>query len=356
MRVQRILFPTDFSECAEQVFPYAQQLARRFEAKLYVLYAAPESGQQDDPMAFLDLKPESGAVRSDTATAESVSAGSSPSEAPSPAGADSARPDSVGSRSPRRRAARKDFLPIHSRITSSNPVEGILSYAREHHIDLIVMGTHGRTGIDHLLGGSVAEEVVRHAECPVITIRCQSNWRGPRDSARVLLPVDLTEQQALSSALDLVRLFGTEVDVLHVVEEAVLPTIYGVEPLSAGGPLYIERTHGALCKLLERQDLEGLSVHTHVNVGSPGRRIIEFAREADHDLIIMPTHGRTGIGRLLMGSVAEKVVRLSPVPVLTFNRRTAEDRTENSRSKASEASNGTHTNADQVGSSSPAEV
>lgn len=93
--------------------------------------------------------------------------------------------------------------------------------------------------------------------------------------------------------------------------------IYGVEPLSPKAPLYIERTEGALRKLLDEVGASDLISRQHVRIGHAPRRILEFADERRTDLIVLASHGRTGLSRLLIGSVAEKVVRLAPCPVFT---------------------------------------
>lgn len=179
------------------------------------------------------------------------------------------------------------------------------------------MATHGRVGIDHLLSGSVAEDVVRHAACPVLTVRCKEGTGWKDQVSRILVPVDFSEHMPVQAALELAHAYGADVDLLHVIEEAVLPTIYGVEPLFSGAPLYAQHTENALRKTIEGLWSEDVVVRTHVRIGNPPRRILEFARERGCDLIVLGSQGRTGLGRLLMGSVAEKVVRLADVPVFT---------------------------------------
>lgn len=286
MRIDRILFPTDFSECAERAFTHASHFAARYDAELHVLnVSVAQMRSENDPMSFIPLEPETPLVRSDAALQSASGA-----------------------------------KVTHSQMTASSPVEGILNYADSHDASLIVMGTHGRTGIDHLLAGSVAEDVVRHAYCPVLTVRCRDGVGWKDQVRRILVPVDFSDDSPIALALELARAYGAELDLLHVVEEAVLPTIYGVEPLSPGAPLYLERTEGALKKLLEEHDIADLTVRTSVRVGHPARVILEFAQEDRSDLIVIASHGRTGLGRLLMGSVAEKVVRLADVPVFTYKR------------------------------------
>jgi nucleotide-binding universal stress UspA family protein len=293
MRIQRLLFTTDFSECAERAFSHASHLAVRYESELHVLnVTSPHRPSEEDPLGLLDLEPESEGLFSDAADPEEVD----------------------------------DVVVIHSRMTAHSPVAGILDYAEHHEIDLIVMGTHGRVGIDHLLSGSVAEDVVRHAACPVLTVRCKDGAGWKDQVRRILVPVDFSEHTPVRTAIELAHAYGAEVDLLHVIEEAVLPTIYGVEPLSPGAPLYVQRTEGALRKTIADLPTGDLTVRSHVRIGNPTRRILEFAQEGGSDLIVLGSQGRTGLGKLLMGSVADKVVRLADVPVFTAKWRAGADR------------------------------
>ncbi len=285
LQMKRILFPTDFSECGERAFAHAALLSARYGAELHVLNVTTDDiAPPNDPMAFLSLLPEDVVTASDR-----------------PCDPRALEPASV----------------VHSRMRSSSITNGILEYAKMHDVDLIVMGTHGRRGIDHLMMGSVAEDVVRNAQCPVLTVRFDEAGPARVDVRRILVPIDFSECSPLPVAVEIARAYGAELDMLHVIEEAVLPTIYGVEPLSPSAPLYIERTEGALQKLLEEAGASDVLSRQHVRIGHAPRRILEFADERRVDLIVLGSHGRTGLSRLLMGSVAEKVVRLAPCPVFT---------------------------------------
>ncbi len=285
MRIDRILFPTDFSECAERVYSHAAHFAARYDAELHVLNVAQSDVQSgNDPMGFLDLEPENGTTLSHAVARGEVS---------------------------------EDVLVVHSRMTAASPVDGILEYASTHDIDLIVMGTHGRTGVDYLLSGSVAEDVVRHARCPILSARCVGEGGWKDQVQRILVPVDFSEHGQISIALEIARAYGAEIDIVHVIEEAVLPTIYGIEPFSPGAAVQRDGTEQALWKLLEGEDTEGLTIRVHVQIGNPTRRILDFAEDEGSDLIVLSSHGRTGVARILLGSVAEKVVRLADVPVFT---------------------------------------
>ena len=142
---------------------------------------------------------------------------------------------------------------------------------------------------------------------------------------KILVPVDFSPSSlaALEMALELAAQFRASFELLHVWEP---PPIYGPDALVAGGmSLYaeIEEYSSRAAKkemesLVARLQQRGFSdLRTHVERGVPAPWILDTARKGGFDMIVMGTHGRTGVSRFLMGSVAEKVVRLAQVPVLT---------------------------------------
>jgi universal stress protein A len=142
--IRRILFPTDFSEHAEYAWPYAMQFARQFGAEIHLLHVvAPPPRMTESYSAAFD--PEQ-FIRSLTQEAET-------------------------SLDRLLAAARADGLAARSEVRVGTDFAEIIDYARKHQADMIVMATHGRTGLAHVLVGSVAEKVVRKAPCPVLTIK-----------------------------------------------------------------------------------------------------------------------------------------------------------------------------------------
>src|SRR5690606_8769829 len=197
----------------------------------------------------------------------------------------------------------------------------LLRYAEEHDVDLVVMGTHGRRGIERAVIGSVAEEVVRHAACPVLTVRQRKEPPGEGRVTSVLVPVDFSShsREALRYARELAASYEAGLTLLHVVEETLHPAFYGPALRSIYDA--IPDIEDQAVPELERffGETEGADVAARF-VARPGRAasaIADHAEEEGHDLIVMATHGRTGVERFLMGSVAEKVVRRAPCPVFT---------------------------------------
>ena len=135
---------------------------------------------------------------------------------------------------------------------------------------------------------------------------------------RILVPTDFSDHArvALTYAHELAEAFGARVDVLHVIEEAALAHVYGIEAVSPGLNDLRARTRAAL------QDSLGAEAGEHgggvyVEVGQPAATIVRCAGEIGSDIIVISSHGRTGFRRFVMGSVAESVVRTASCPVIT---------------------------------------
>ena len=219
----------------------------------------------------------------------------------------------------KQRAGAGTLLNVEVPPLDGSVERAILAYAAQEAVDLIVMGTHGRRALDRLLLGSVAAKVVRLAECPVFTVGFEAASWEKGAARRILVPVDFSDHArlALAYARDLAAMYGAHLDLLHVIEETALTAAYGMEPVVA----QIPDVEGPARKALERlvQDVGGPEVPytVHVTVGHPAYEIAEFAERQRIDLIVIATHGLTGIKRLLLGSVAEHVVHRAPCPVFT---------------------------------------
>jgi nucleotide-binding universal stress UspA family protein len=139
---------------------------------------------------------------------------------------------------------------------------------------------------------------------------------------RILAPTDFSElsNQGLTSALELAEAFGAKLLLLHVVEPPPYP-VEGIVPSHLGATLLDDLERQAsndLAQMLPEAQRSKVEVARRVVVGIPYRKIVEVGEEEKSDLIVMTTHGRTGLSHLVMGSVAEKIVRTAPCPVLTI--------------------------------------
>lgn len=298
LHINRILFPTDFSPAAEDAYSHASHLATQYDAEIHVFnVVTPDEAGQVNPMDYLPLEP------SETPEDEEelyLSGAEEVEDVPnSPAQA---------------------IRAVYHKMEGSDPAEAILSYSHEHNIDLVVMGTHGRRGVERLLSGSVSEEVVRRAPCPVFTVVGRAEPGPGPEIERILAPIDFSEHARLGAtyARELATTYGAALDLLHVVEDAVFPTVYGIDPLTPVLPDVHDRARKAL-ETLADEVVKGNDpkVELHVAAGHAARDIVDFAEDHNSGLIVMTTHGRTGLERFLIGSVAEKVVRQAPCPVFT---------------------------------------
>jgi nucleotide-binding universal stress UspA family protein len=216
-------------------------------------------------------------------------------------------------------------VPFESRLAFGGAAAEILKAAQETGCGLIVMGTRGRTGLGRLLLGSVAEQVVRNAPCPVVTVNSPS--REPAAEAEVSSGTAVPIRSVLH-ATDFsgpcaeafrvaCELAGDQSARLTVVHVAVPPPI---APMNQPAPPPLpEDPRGKLEELLRvaQASAPGLQADYRVERGDAAPRIVSAAQETRCDLIVMGTHGRTGLGRVLMGSVAEQVLRTAPCPVAT---------------------------------------
>ena len=206
------------------------------------------------------------------------------------------------------------------------PAEGILRHVRDHSADLLVIGTHGRRGLRRFLLGSVAEELVRLAPVPVLTVpyRC-ATWAGT--DFTVLAPVDFSTYslEALSWARRLAAHYGARLDLLHVVPEAgpyptfypvlrrpPLRSLYDLEPdLDAQARIELER-------FFDESDGPEVDVRFHVRAGMPSTEIVRFANQNPTGAVVMATHGLQGLQHLLLGSTTEKTLRQLTCPAFTL--------------------------------------
>ncbi|WP_421997481.1 universal stress protein [Reyranella sp.] len=218
---------------------------------------------------------------------------------------------------------RSGGIAVETDLVLSSPVLGIADAARRHHADLIVAGTRGRTGWKRALLGSTAARLLREAPCPVPTVHRQDNGH-PRPVRTVLVPTDFSEDAALAAdaASRFLGAAGTDhrLVLLHAyrvpVEAMHLPANVLMEAIRTTA----DAARTTLQELAAKLRRPGLTVEPTTRQGYPPDVIVEHAATAGADLIAMGTHGRSGLGRVLLGSTAERVVATAPCPVLTVRR------------------------------------
>ncbi len=224
-------------------------------------------------------------------------------------------------------------LTVTCAVMRGEVAETIRLRAKNVHADLIVMTTHGRTGLSRAWLGSVADSVMRHSSIPVLMVRPTETSRERRalrqPFTHVLVPLDgsATAADILSTATDFARANGADVALLRVVPSVPLVVPLDVTVPVAFGPSTIPDEPATAALVAEKakeltevarqlRERTGVSVEAHVYVGErPADAINEFAAQHGIDVIAMTTQGR-GVSRLLLGSVADKVLRSSGLPVL----------------------------------------
>lgn len=295
MSYQHILMATDFSETADHAIELGARLARLHQARVSLVHA-------------YDLFPMPSAV-------------SYPAAMWTGADVDQqVRADAQRSLEEMARDKLADLQPVEATVLNrTGPALAICDHAEEHGVDLIVVGTHGRTGVSHLLIGSVAETVVRHAPCPVLVARPSTSL--DRFPTHVIACTDFSpaSEPGLEQAAELARAHSSRITLLHVYESPPPMTRLGKEVYRS-----IESIDADLKKALadlERKHFGGAVTTALLMASSSAKAIALYAERHEADLVCVATHGRTGLARMLTGSVAEKIVRHAPCSVLVARSR-----------------------------------
>jgi nucleotide-binding universal stress UspA family protein len=233
------------------------------------------------------------------------------------------------------RLMQRDKLTITTTLLDGAPADTIALYALASYVDLVVMTTHGRSPRTHFALGSVANELVRWAPSPLLLVRPQDaspNLDHQTLCRRILVVLDgsAASEQHLAHAVAVGTLLRAEYTLLRVVEP--LRAICGTASNSAINQLALEsqcrRAQIYLDRIAARLRAQALCVRTHVVVDEPASAILEYARRHTVDLIAMQAYAPHGVEQLLMGSVAEQVLRGAPVPVLLHHPREVVERAE----------------------------
>jgi nucleotide-binding universal stress UspA family protein len=209
-------------------------------------------------------------------------------------------------------------LKIRIRREEGPPAARILEVATEERADLLVVGTHGRTGLERAVLGSVADRMVRQATCPVLTVRAAPERQPRRELRRICYATDFspTARAAWPWVVALAGASGAQVDLVHVTFQPVADRHMSAETIGRMADLLREQGRIEAERFLEKSPLTRERVQVHVVQGVAGEQIVHRAQE-QADLIVMGTHGWSGVVRWMLGSVAHHVIQTAPCPVLT---------------------------------------
>jgi nucleotide-binding universal stress UspA family protein len=276
LSIQTIVVPTDFSDCAALAFDHALMHARHFEATLHLLHVTDEDDASTDAQAQIDR----------FLTAYDLG-----------------------------------DVPLERHIVRGEaPDDAVLDYTDEVGADLLVLGTHGRRGLKRLVLGSVAEDILRKAPCPALAAcKREDEDAAPAPPEDILLPLDLSEHSrtALPAARALASTYGARLHLIYVVEDVPLPPAYGVPPTASPSPPTNVEAHAeqALEQISPQMEDLDVETETHLGAGLVVPELLRVVEEEGIDLIVMASHGRSGLARVLMGSVTEEVLRKASCPV-----------------------------------------
>ncbi len=270
--LETILCPVDFSELSAHALRHAAALARCGNSRIVAAYAdwfeAPPYFTEG---RIVELQDE---FRAEVARARDMLDGFVKSTVPEAA------------------------ANIETRVVEALPVDGILKLAASVHAGLIVMGTHGRSGLNRWMLGSVAERVLRESPIPVLTVRNPPE----RPISHILCPVSDSDvsRNALAAAADIAACFDATVTALHVHEERARA---GIANLCA----WIPAEHRERCNLREL-----------VRHGDPAEEIVRLASEEPFDLIVLGAPRRRFFEGMVLGTTTLRAVRHAPCPVLSI--------------------------------------
>lgn len=286
MAYQKILVPLDGSELAEKALPYTKTIAhlKKSEVVLFAVSITPAGYRRDRLLkSYLD-----------TNAKKLASQG----------------------------------IKVSTAVAYGEAAEEIIGYADKNKIDLIVISTHGYSGIKRWVLGSVTQKVLYGTCAPVLLIKSKSPEITELELKKIVIPIDGSpfSETTFSYVEELAKGAGAEVLLLEVSESPVVPS-YGSRPINQTwekhrDDLWIELQQQAaeyLEKLKADLGKKGLKVKSQVAKGEIGEvapSIMQIAQKENADLIVVATHGRTGVSRWVYGSVANRIVQESTQPLL----------------------------------------
>lgn len=215
-------------------------------------------------------------------------------------------------------------IDVRVLVDEGPPATCILDRAASLPADLVVIGTHGLSGFEHLVLGSVTEKVLRRATCPVLTVPPRARATSKLPFKRLLCPVDFSpaSNAALRLALSFAQEGDAELTILHVIDWPVEDeSLRGSSAVSD----YVHERERAATEALETLVPDSAREWCHptprLGHGKPYREILGVATEGGADLIVMGVHGRNALELMLFGSTTNQVVRRATCPVLTLRAR-----------------------------------
>lgn len=299
-KISKILCPTDFSEPAEGALLQALHLAKAHQASIDLIHVANAPHYvRRDMVGFLG---ERGARPLNEIAIEAAEG----------------RIQKLLSKLDE---SEKSLVTSYTRFGA--PAGTLVQFADAHHADLVVLGASGLPRLSKYVLGGVANKVLRHMKPPVMCVPSDT----AKPFAKVLVATDFSDCSAvaLDAAWRISKVYDPEISVLHVA-----PSAWTLPPdLSVGLPgdnrnwldLLRSEANEQLEQFVQDGRSRGVRIASSVlETGSPAHAVLEYARQNPTDLIVLGTHGRSGVARMMLGSVAEAVVHHAHVPVLAVRK------------------------------------
>jgi len=292
VRFERILCPLDFSDSSLRAYDYAQSLARHYQATLLVQHVVAPLFSAYPSYVYPDM---AGDLAQDLR-----------------AHAEQQLQEFVQTRT-------SNGFPLEPSVGEGQVTDSILALAASRQASLIVMGTHGRQGFDHLLLGSVTEKILRKARCSVLAVRqprhdfvAPASKDDPVRLRKILFATDFSQHagRALGYALSLAQEYASELTLLHAIEE--IPPSWDLSTVSADVVARLE-------KPIPPEARDWCTIKPRLRIGRPYQEIVRFALENEADLIILGVRGRNALDLALFGSTTHRVIQQAPCPVLAVH-------------------------------------
>ncbi len=296
--IKHILVTLDGSKLSEQILPCVAALARGLDAEVTLTHVVNSKALPDTDelshRAFLDQLVESERVRAQAYLRQMAT------------------------------VFTDQGVKSTTDVYVGEPAETLISHAEKEQFDLIATSTHGRSGIARMVMGSVADKMLRSTSKPLLLYRPVDEVSPPFANLKaVVIPLDGSDfsEQALPLAVELAQALHLTLMPIRTISTA---SFAFTEPYPLGGTdlsvQLLEAAEQDATSYLDRKvagfKLKGLAVEPMVAIGEPATQIIDLAASTPGSLIVMTSHGRSGVGRFVLGSVADRVVRTSGSPVV----------------------------------------
>jgi nucleotide-binding universal stress UspA family protein len=294
----QILVPLDGSALAETILPHATELARATGSRLTLLQAVPPPVLVEPMMGAIPPPTITyGVWETENAAARTYLAATA-------------------------RTLEAQHLPVETIVSNGDPATEIVDWAAQDPPNRrIAMATHGRSGLGRWVFGSVAEKVLHAAPVPLLLVRVPPDPTPPaaaRHYQPQLIPLDgsALAERALDQAVPLAQATGATLWLVAVVPSSDMAELTEFSWVPPGEDAARAHMTAYLTQAAQGLQATGVPVHTEVLAGHPAQGILHQADAVTADLIVMSTHGRGGLRRLWLGSVALKVVQSAQHPVL----------------------------------------